>query len=365
VEISSEAGEKVMSKIYTYNEKLKYARELRGWSQEELARRVGFLAESMGHRGTVLDVSTISRWERGRNSPSPFYRQLLCSLFEMNAEELGLLAADNPLQQDTISFQDVDASEIAFSECNVPVAERYDRGTSDNVLPLAAQQISDVVAPSSYRAGQDTIRQDIHTIENLPSGSAPQSFFVRRRKLLTALLASATLAGGALFAGKLLLSPPDSILPTTISTVSRHWPEVVPDIHKQLARVRVIQWMLNARGWSMHIDGIFWTRTENAVMLFQGTANIPVTTTVNGPTWERLILTSEMVDEQTMDQGSQVKALQEMLNMYGASPRLHVDGGFGPLTRAATRHFQQTHQLTVTGQADLNTWCLLAGGSLK
>src|SRR6185437_7398286 len=90
-EISAAKGERKMGKTYVYNEKLKYARELRGWSQEELARRVSCLADGIGHRGVVLDVSTISRWERGRNFPSPFYRQLLCSLFEMNAAELGLL----------------------------------------------------------------------------------------------------------------------------------------------------------------------------------------------------------------------------------------------------------------------------------
>src|SRR3954468_22170253 len=113
-----------MSKVYVYNEKLKHARELRGWSQEELARRVGCIADSLGHRGVALDVSTISRWERGRNSPGPFYRQLLCSLFEMNASELGLLAPNNNLPRfvkDTFALPELGSPEAALSEQTIPM----------------------------------------------------------------------------------------------------------------------------------------------------------------------------------------------------------------------------------------------------
>jgi peptidoglycan hydrolase-like protein with peptidoglycan-binding domain len=141
---------------------------------------------------------------------------------------------------------------------------------------------------------------------------------------------------------------------------------VGPDIHKELMSVRVIQWMLLAHGMQLTADGVFWTQTENAVMFFQQDNGLDVTPEVNGPVWEKLILPSKMTSPQIMDRGSQVKALQEALNSYDtSSPPLQVDGDFGPLTAAATRHFQQIHGLAPTGQADLNTWCVLVGGHLS
>jgi len=61
------------------NHRLKRQRELRGWSQKEVADRVG------------TNTFTISRWERGDAIPSPYYRTRLCDLFCMNAYELGFI----------------------------------------------------------------------------------------------------------------------------------------------------------------------------------------------------------------------------------------------------------------------------------
>src|SRR5262249_27848670 len=38
----------------------------------------------------------ISRWERGATSPSPYFRQQLCTLFNTNAQELGFLPTEKP-----------------------------------------------------------------------------------------------------------------------------------------------------------------------------------------------------------------------------------------------------------------------------
>jgi tetratricopeptide (TPR) repeat protein/DNA-binding XRE family transcriptional regulator len=62
------------------NYSLRRERELRGWSQQELAERID--APSSYY---------ISRWERGVISPSPLYRERLCTLFGKNAQELELL----------------------------------------------------------------------------------------------------------------------------------------------------------------------------------------------------------------------------------------------------------------------------------
>jgi len=61
------------------NRRLKQARELRGWSQAKVAEEIG------------TDATTVSRWERGVFSPTPYFRERLCKLFGKNAEELGLL----------------------------------------------------------------------------------------------------------------------------------------------------------------------------------------------------------------------------------------------------------------------------------
>lgn len=61
------------------NEILKREREQRGWSQARLAELVG------------TDAATVSRWERGYATPSPYFREHLCCLFEKSAHDLGFL----------------------------------------------------------------------------------------------------------------------------------------------------------------------------------------------------------------------------------------------------------------------------------
>src|SRR5579883_2943169 len=63
----------------TPNRRLKQERELRGWSQAKVAEQIG------------TDATTVSRWERGLFSPTPYFRERLCTLFNKNAAELGLL----------------------------------------------------------------------------------------------------------------------------------------------------------------------------------------------------------------------------------------------------------------------------------
>jgi len=62
------------------NLRLKHERELRGWSQGDVAEKIG------------ADAHTVYRWEHGITIPTPFFRQRLCELFNKNARELGLLS---------------------------------------------------------------------------------------------------------------------------------------------------------------------------------------------------------------------------------------------------------------------------------
>lgn len=63
------------------NLKLKHERNLRGWSQGDLAEQI-----------RVPDYY-ISRWESGKYTPSPHYQQKLCEVFGKTPEELGFLAS--------------------------------------------------------------------------------------------------------------------------------------------------------------------------------------------------------------------------------------------------------------------------------
>jgi predicted ATPase/class 3 adenylate cyclase/DNA-binding XRE family transcriptional regulator len=64
----------------TPNHLLRMARLERGWTQKDVADRIG----------SPLDLN-VTRWERGTAWPSAYYVQKLCELFGKSASELGLL----------------------------------------------------------------------------------------------------------------------------------------------------------------------------------------------------------------------------------------------------------------------------------
>lgn len=68
------------------NTRLRRERQLRGWSQARVGEQIG------------SDAINVSRWERGFSSPSPYFREKLCLLFGMTAEQLGLLPDREPAE---------------------------------------------------------------------------------------------------------------------------------------------------------------------------------------------------------------------------------------------------------------------------
>jgi transcriptional regulator with XRE-family HTH domain len=73
------------------NQLLRRARLLRGWSQQRVADQINQLP------GTArADRELVYRWEAGKRTPSPFYRERLCQVFAMTAEELGLVELPGP-----------------------------------------------------------------------------------------------------------------------------------------------------------------------------------------------------------------------------------------------------------------------------
>lgn len=83
------------------NDLLRYQRELRGWSQQKVAELLG------------TNVETVSRWECGSSKPTPFFREKLCTLFEVSAEELGFMK-----KQDGLAYATEAASVMSKERCN-------------------------------------------------------------------------------------------------------------------------------------------------------------------------------------------------------------------------------------------------------
>jgi transcriptional regulator with XRE-family HTH domain len=73
------------------NKRLRLQRRLRGWSQEDVAAGLHRLAASLGEQELGVDATMVSRWERGTRKPRPRYVRLLCRLFELPAEQLGIV----------------------------------------------------------------------------------------------------------------------------------------------------------------------------------------------------------------------------------------------------------------------------------
>src|SRR6266508_4372717 len=74
------------------NARLRRQRLRRGWSLQRVADELQKLCEHEGRRVGVT-ASMVGKWERGFKRPSPFYQEKLCSLYNLTAEELGLVDA--------------------------------------------------------------------------------------------------------------------------------------------------------------------------------------------------------------------------------------------------------------------------------
>jgi transcriptional regulator with XRE-family HTH domain len=88
------------------NQLLRSARESRGWTQEELAEKIGTTSV------------TISRWESGVTFPSRYFRKKLSILYEQSIQELGLLP------EDSISLPHT-ASSLSVATTSPPEAEPF------------------------------------------------------------------------------------------------------------------------------------------------------------------------------------------------------------------------------------------------
>ncbi|MGH3910743.1 MAG: helix-turn-helix domain-containing protein [Pseudonocardiaceae bacterium] len=60
-----------------------------GWTQQELADRLAHLAWMEYREHVAVNADMAAKWERGVKGVSPRYRELLCRLFGVTADQLG------------------------------------------------------------------------------------------------------------------------------------------------------------------------------------------------------------------------------------------------------------------------------------
>jgi transcriptional regulator with XRE-family HTH domain len=75
-------------------EKLAAARYNKGWSQEQLAEKIG------------VTRNTVSAWERGMIDPYPVHVQHLCNVFALSVEDLDLVSDDKKATANSVSLQE-------------------------------------------------------------------------------------------------------------------------------------------------------------------------------------------------------------------------------------------------------------------
>ncbi len=83
------------------NRRLRQERIQRNWRQRDLANLLG------------ITPVTVSRWERGSQQPSPYFREKLCALFGKKTEELGLVSEKPDLT--SVSPEDTSLWNVPFS----------------------------------------------------------------------------------------------------------------------------------------------------------------------------------------------------------------------------------------------------------
>lgn len=129
----------------------------------------------------------------------------------------------------------------------------------------------------------------------------------------------------------------------------------------------------------IEIDGIFGSKTENAVKAFQRDYGLPETGIIDERTWNDMYNVYRGIVESTPEyytgvpvapypgfvlsigmRGNEVRLLQEYLSklseVYPEIPQVAVDGVFGPATRSAVMAAQQLFGLPVTGIVFALTW---------
>lgn len=149
---------------------------------------------------------------------------------------------------------------------------------------------------------------------------------------MTAIPATASTAGAA-------ASGTPAVATAAMATL-QPWPVLRQGPNSAWPRVTVrsLQYLLNARGARLVVDGQFGPATRAAVIAFQRSRGLAAAGVVTASTWLKLIITVRQGST-----GPAVRAVQDQVNFRNLrnGHTLNVDGIFGPRTAAAVRAFQR------------------------
>ncbi len=114
-----------------------------GWTQQDMADRIAQLAWMQRREHAGVNADMVAKWERGAKGVSPRYRELLCHLFGVTPDQLGL--------KDTITPADVRRLPPAEGESLV--------GMLDNAAHLLDQlgAAGTALAPHLLHVWKDTV----------------------------------------------------------------------------------------------------------------------------------------------------------------------------------------------------------------
>jgi peptidoglycan hydrolase-like protein with peptidoglycan-binding domain len=131
------------------------------------------------------------------------------------------------------------------------------------------------------------------------------------------------------------------------------WPKVT---------VRSLQYLLNARGAKLTVDGVFGPKTKTAVVAFQRAHHLTADGVTGAKTWGTLIVTVKLGST-----GPAVRAVQDQANFRNGRGgiTLAVDGIFGPKTQLWIRAFQAAEGFKSDGVVRPLTWQALVTESLS
>ena len=189
------------------------------------------------------------------------------------------------------------------------------------------------------------------------------------RKTIGAAVLASGLASGALVAG--LALPAAAAPAVTANTVTANvaavtarlapaaalkpWPALRQGANATWPKVTVrsLQYLLDARGAKVPVDGVFGAKTRAAVVAFQRARHLTADGVAGANTWAALIVPVKLGST-----GYAVRAVQDQANFrvakFGYS--LAVDGIFGPTTQLFTRAFQLSAGLAPDGVVGTLTW---------
>ena len=117
--------------------------------------------------------------------------------------------------------------------------------------------------------------------------------------------------------------------------------------------VALLQLMLNEKGYACgSADGIFGTKTKNAVEKYQKAKGLSADGIVGNNTYAKLFTDCLLKNG---SRGELVKALQTRLNEQGYKAGT-ADSIFGSNTEQAVKALQSVAGITVDGKVGKNTW---------